>query len=182
MKKLIALLLALALTMVSFAAFAAPSKSGEDITEVIVDPEHPGAPDGPAFFIAISDDPSDIAWANAELAKMTAAESVQAYFGQEKEIAALLGDPDYQVNEFWPIIAGNYDKAMGNVTAKFYFATPYESGAKVAVMIGFGKEEDVIWTTFAGNVLDDGAIQAVLDPDTVMNIQNNGALLAIVNK
>lgn len=183
MKKIIALLLALALTLFAVAAFAAsPSKKGEDYIIVIVDPEHPGAPDGPAFYFAISDDEELVAKANAELENLKAAESVQAYFSQEDAIAKILGKAEYQVNEFWPVIAGNYDPSMGKVIVKLYFATPYKANSDVAVMLGFGEAGSVEWTTFAGKVQDDGCVQVTLDPDTVLRVQEQTALLAIVNK
>ena len=50
-------------------------------------------------------------------------------------------------------------------------------------MIGFAGDEDTMeWSTFEGVALEDHSIQVTLDPETVMNVEDNNALLAIVSK
>ena len=114
---------------------------------------------------------------------MKEAESIQAYFGQADEIAAILGEPEYTVNEFWPVFAVNYEESMGAVQVILNFATPYEKDQDVAVMIGAEAGEDgMSWKTFTGKGQEDGSVAVTLDPATVMDVQDNNGLLAVVNK
>ena len=70
--------------------------------------------------------------------------------------------------------------------------TPYEAGEKVAVMIGLVTENEngettVAWKVFEGvgiaaeQVEDMGSIEVELDAETVLAIENDIALLAIVS-
>ena len=180
MKKIIALVLAIALVLTAVAAFAAaPSGDGDKWNR----------DDNKAFVYDFSDDENLIAWANGEIERLTAAESVQAYFGAEEAIANILGDPDYTVNELWPVYAANYEESMGEQEIKLGFATPYEKDATVAVMQGFkvGEDEEgkpkMEWHAFTGKVIDDeGMIAFLLDPATILRVQEEFALLAIINK
>ena len=176
MKKILALILALALVVLTGAAIAEnPSKGGGDYNDGTTD-------DQTGFVFAFSDKEELIAWANDEVAKLAEAESVQAYFGQADAIAAILGDPEYTVNELLPVYAANYEESMGEQEIRLTFATPYEKGTDVAVMLGFKADEAVEWTAVAGKVLDDSAVLFKLDPATILRVQENSALLAVVNK
>ena len=191
MKKIFALILALMMVLMTGAVLAESSKGGDDNNGSEVTPVNPGYipnPAKPAFFFKITDEEDKVAWANAELARLQEAENVQTYFGQADEIAAILGDPDYTVNEFWPVIAGNYEDEMGDIKAIFFFATPYEKDQDVAVEIGFetGKDEEgnsiMAWKTYAGKGQEDHSILFEVDGETIKDIVENSALLAVVSK
>ena len=81
------------------------------------------------------------------------------------------------LDEFFPVIAGNYKEEMGEVTVTVQMATPYKKDQKVAVLVGDGTS----WATFEGVGVDDttGAIQVVLDPATVLKVQENISLFAV---
>ena len=182
MKKMLALVLALALLFLTGAAMAEnPSKGGGDFNGGTKD-------DQTNFVFDFSDKEELIAWANDELAKLAEAESIQAYFTQADAIAAILGDPDYIVDELWPVYAVNYEESMGEQEIKLAFATPYEKDTAVAVMLGFKNGEDadgkpiVEWSAFSGKVLDDSVVAFMLDPETILHVQADNALLAVVNK
>ena len=125
-------------------------------------------------------------------AKLAAAESVEAYFGEELDLKSIVGADELNVFEYVPIIAGGYDIAYGTVTTKIWLATPYEVDEKVAVMIGMVTENadgtnTVSWKAFEGVGIAPeseeavAGIQTELDPETVLAIQEGVALLAIVS-
>ena len=92
-------------------------------------------------------------------------------------------------------MAEGYSEEFGDVTAKFLFPTPYEKDQPVVVMIGIvtvneDETQTVVWTAFDGigveaeetGVEEIGAVEVVLDPQTVLAIQEGIALLAVVSK
>lgn len=108
---------------------------------------------------------------NSEGESVTLQELIDALPGAEG--AQELGWTEPHVYEFWPIVAGGYDMDYGDVTADMLFATPYEPGQQVLVLIGlvsvsgdytqedtveespltqFHKwySEEVIWVAFPG--------------------------------
>lgn len=136
------------------------------------------------FFRVIHNDAKD-AWADAELARLKEAGGARGYFGVD--LVPILGEGDYRVYEFAAVAAGNYDRAMGAITADFAFATPLEAGCKVAVLIGFAVKADdgeagMEWKAVAGNAQEDSSIEFTVDPETILRIQKEGALMAVVGK
>lgn len=197
MKKFACMLLALLLCLTSVAALAeyTPSKRATDLTRVEVAAENLPA-DSDFFIRIVNEDEAEYqkqldSW-KAAVAKLAAADSVEAYFGSDVDLKAVVDADQLNVFEFKPIIAGGYDAAYGKVTAKMLFSTPYEEGEKVAVMIGLVTDcEDgttaISWKAFEGvglaaeQVEEVGGIQVELDAETVLSIQNGIALLAVVS-
>ena len=145
------------------------------------------APAASAFFFTVAKDEESKAWAYAELARLKEAGDACAYFGLADEIAAILGEGEYHVFEFEPVIAGHYNQDMGEITAKFPFATPYEKGAKAAVMLGFAARAEngdtvMKWQAVEGAAPEYGCIAFKVDPVTMLRVQEEGALLAVVSK
>ena len=188
MKKFTCMMLALLLCLTSVAALAesAPSKTTADLRWIEADAEKD--PEDSGFYIRIvtvneTNYHDRLEICTEEIAKLAAAESVEAYFGEADEL---------NVFEYVPIIASGYDIAYGTVTAKIWLATPYEVGEKVAVMIGVVTENadgtnTVSWKAFEGVGIAPeseeavAGIQTELDPETVLAIQEGVALLAIVS-
>ena len=197
MKKFACMLLALLLCLTSIAALAesTPSKKTTDLTTVEVTAENLSADSG--FFIRIvNEDETEyqkqLNICGAEVAKLAAADRVEAYFGTDIDLKAIVAADQLNVYEFKPVIADGYDAVYGKVTAKMLFSTPYEVGEKVAVMIGLVNENadgtiTVDWEAFEGigiaseQVEAAGSIQVELDAKTVLAIQNGIALLAVVS-
>ena len=184
MKKITAFILALLMAMLTVSAFAAgnASPSGDDYNKATTNYT------GKSWIFDFSDKEELIAWANAEVAKLAEAESIQAYFGLGDAITAILGEGEYAVNELQPVYAAGYEESMGPQEIKLEFATPYKKGTNVAVMLGFKVGEDengepkMAWNAYAGKVLDGSVIAFNLDPATILRVQENYALLAVINK
>ena len=127
-----------------------------------------------AFIFAISDKEELVAWAEAERAKLAEAESAAAYFG--------LDNLEGEAKELQPVYAANYEESMGEQDISLAFETKYEQGADVTVALGFGNAESVAWSAVAGKGQEDGSVLFNLDPATILKVQENNALLAVINK
>ena len=197
MKKLACMLLALLLCLTSVAALAeyTPSKKAADLTKVEVTAENLPADSG-FFSRIVTEDETEyqkqLSICEAEVAKLAASDSIEAYFGANVDLKALVAADQLNVFEFKPIVIGGYEAAYGKVTAKLLFSTPYEAGEKVAVMIGLVTENEngettVAWKAFEGvgiaaeQVEAMGGIEVELDAETVLAIENGVALLAVVS-
>ena len=189
MKRLLSMILVLMLCLAA-AAMAAPSKTTEDlITITILVPQADG------FFLRPIE-PADAGYearmktCNEEIEKLKAAASPAAYFGDVKDkngnpvdLAAALGTEAINVNEFTAVIAGGYEESMGDVTVNIKLPTSYAAGSTVGVLFGTVVPEGVNWVCYAGTAQDDGSITVEgISPETVLNVQNGEALLAIASK
>ncbi len=207
MKKMFCLAFALLLCLTSTAmAESRPSRTAHDMTMVEVDTAYPLA--GSGFFIRLVEE-DEIAYQThldacaIEVAKLAASQDVETYFGEITDYSGhpvslreRLATDAPKVFEFWPVIAGGYDKSYGKVDAKLLFPTPYEKDEKVVVTIGRVRldqegNQTVEWTAYEGvglgvqkgPVEKEGAILVKqLDPEIVLAIQNEIALLAVVSK
>jgi len=193
MKKVVSIILALAMLCIGVAAFAdgaaTPSKTTEDLTEIEATVENPVA-DSNFFFFPITEKYVDVTKyqdkldvAAAELAKIEK-DGAEAYFGEEvvAAVKTAIGEDSFKIDEFFPVVEGNYEESMGNVTIKVTLATPYEKDQKVAVLVGTVSEEAAAWKVFEGIGLEDSSVQFVLDPETALSVQESNALFAIASK
>lgn len=200
MKKMVCVVLALLLCL-NAAALAefVPSKTTEDLTQIVVVAEH--VPEDVNVFIepVPEEDPDyeeAVTVCQTEISKL-ADVPVADYFGEVKdatgnsvEISAILETEEPKVYELIPVIAGNYDESYGTVTATMYLSTPYEVSQKLVVMIGYVQfAEDgtwnVEWFAYEGKVVADDkgvGIQVELDAETMLAIQNGKTILAVVSQ
>ena len=219
MKKIVALMLALMLCLSMTAMAEVPSKTASDAVGIEVTTENEVAAGEPAPYINIVSDltmtEEELAkyedlekLAEAEIAKLEKAESVEDYFGEVKgadgnavDLQSLVtpnedgSEADLSVYEFYGLVAGNYDESMGKVTATLKLPTPYADGEKVGVMVGLvNKTEDaeeeytIDWTALEGTVETSEDVETVssvkveIEPELMKAIQDGEALLAIVSK
>ncbi len=202
MKKLLCLMVALLMCLsVSAVAEGVPSKTTDDLTHGEV--EGGNIPADSAFFIRPMTEkdsgyPERKAICDIEIAKMAAEKDKADYFADAKNsegapvsVKKMLDAETIDVNEFCPLIAGNYEESYGKVTAKMQFATPYEKDEKVVVLIGIVTlEKDgqtVAWTAYEGVGLGaedsmPGGIRVELNPEIILAVQDGIALIAIASK
>ena len=180
MKKLICLVIALVCFASLAMAESTPSKTVEDLYKVdVVETEN-----GQTFILdVVLDDEA----AKTEAEKLNAAANVESYFGEVKNYAGevvnmkeYLNAETLNVFEFTGLKAENFSEEMGQVTAVFQFATPYEAGTKVLMLIGEKQDDTMTWTAFDGEVTEEG-VKVVLPADVVKNIQDGGCMLAVVS-
>jgi len=197
MKKTVCMLVALLICLSSVVALAeaTPSKVVTDLTKVTVVSTTKKTSAGPSFLISTSEDEipfteEHIEACEVEKAKLAECEDVEEYFGEDLDLKSIVGSDNLVVHEMTHIGAINYDVSYGDVTVILSFATPYEEGEIVAVLIGIiTKNPDgtqtTEWRAFEGVGVDAGngetGIMVEFDPETVNDIQNNMALVAIVS-
>lgn len=171
MKKFLAVLLTLALMMTAVSALAASANlNGKTDTTV---------EDNDEFAIWIDEGKADIA--NAEIDKLNAS-SVAEYFGKADEIAAILGEGEYAVNEFAGVGASNADAIEGDsITVSLAFASDYAEGDTVAVLMGVVDGENIDWNVFPGTIVN-GAVQFDLSAEVAAAAEAGTVLIAIVSK
>ena len=189
MKKVISITLALVMLCLGVVAFAdaAPSKTTEDLLTMEAVPANPVEGSGFFFFpvtekyVDVTKYQAQLDAAAAELEKIQK-DGAETYFGEETVAAvkAINGAEKVTVDELFAVVAGNYEETMGDVTVTVEMATPYAKDQKVAVLVGDVTADGAAWKTFEGvGVGDAGAIQVVLDPATVLAVQNGIGLFAV---
>ena len=137
-----------------------------------------------------------------ELEKLMTAEKVTDYFGnvivdstgETRALLDLFDGNEPVIYEFAPIIAGGYQVSYGHVTATLLFATPYNPGDEVAVLIGivnYGESEDeettVEWHALKGTCVtvpeydDAEGIEVRFTPEMMTILQDVDTLVAIAS-
>ena len=186
MKKIFALMLAI-MMLIAAAAFAEdiPSKDPSGMTGSTTDNTQQ------AMIWT-----KDCEASEKELENLKQAESIVKYFENAQDF---YGNPvvltemleaeeaELNVDEFTGIFAKDFKNDCGDVTATLKFATPFEVGEKVAVMIGMTGNNGYDWTAFEGvgvnsTELGEGCVEVTLPQDMVLAIQQNSGLVAIVSK
>ena len=197
MKKIVCLMLAL-LMLASVAVAESPSKSVADLNRFTVSTEGKGSTNATLGIVVTTEAnrtlreyAEAVAVCQQEMAKLTEAGNMADYFGEvtdvdgnevdlEEKLGADADDP-LSVFEFYPVVASGFKKGCGLVTVSMQFATAYEEGQKVLVLIGLISEENIAWKAFDGESVN-GGVQVGLPEEIIMQIQNGKALMAVVSK
>ncbi|MBR5751885.1 MAG: hypothetical protein IKX84_05800, partial [Clostridia bacterium] len=128
MKKILAIVLALLLGT-TCVAYAVPSKTTEDMSTFEIE-----GTTGDDYFYIVADE--DQTLAEEELEKLAEA-GEDEYFGEAAEAAKEALELDALTTyEYLKVIAGNYKPELGDVLVHMAFATPFEEGQKVGIMLG----------------------------------------------
>lgn len=208
MKKVICLIvsaLLIALTVMPSAVASAqfvPSKTTGDMTQIEIKMEDADTSEKNVFFTPILADEKEnektIAISHAQIEKLKESTSVEKYFGEVKDsegnvvsLTELLETEELNCFEFCPVKAGGFEQQEGVATLKMYFVTPYSAGEKILVLIGFFPEEDgqsaadenkIEWFVYEAEVDEKGWVVTSIDVQTLLRVQENNALMAIVSK
>ncbi|MBR1585182.1 MAG: hypothetical protein IJ662_06560 [Clostridia bacterium] len=171
MKKFLALLVALTMMLTAVSALATSSIDVTDLTEEETE------------FTTILDDEESIALVNDELTKLTEAEDPNDYFKKGDEIAAIIGEGPYNVFEMVAFTISDAEALAGR-DLEWSFATSYEEGTVVAVLIGIVGEadEEIEWNVYEGTVDELGHVHVTLDAEILEQIEDGTALIAIASK
>jgi len=189
MKKIVCVLLVLVMCM-ALALAETPSKTVADLDVVMVTSENQAADD---FSMSIgytganiSDEHRNLAY--AEIQKFINTNSIEKYFGKNDEIGAIVDTANMNIFEYSPLKVVGYKPEYGKVTAVMNFATPYEAGEKVAVMIGLpDAQNNITWNVLEGvgvaseSVEVEGSIQVEFEPELMVAMQECNALVAIIS-
>ncbi len=187
MKKLLGIMLALALalTVAVGAAYATPSKTASDLTQI-------GPTNSPGVVVNVTTIQASVDAAAAVVtdiaAKTTAGVTAAGFFGEAlqadiaaafpagKDLATLV------VNELAPLAISGYAAGMGAVIAPFQFATVYQAGQTVVPMLGFvGADGVVEWHVLQAEVVAGGIVNITFPADLALRMISEITVLAILN-
>lgn len=192
MKKLICLVLALMLCMGAVAAMAAPSPTTDDMNETTTNKPKTSTLVVKTIDLNSAEYKALVEKCLAELEKLENSESAAVYFGEvidsegnKVPFAELFGEDDLTVCEMMPIVVENYDESLGDVKITLQFATPFEKGEEVVVLIGLidGQTGEVEWYALKGvGTGVNGAVEVVVTSKMMVAIQNGQALIAVLKK
>ena len=192
MKKLICLVLALVLCMGAVVAMAAPSPTTDDLNETRTNKPKTSTLVVKTIDLNSAEYKALVEKCKAELEKLENSESAAVYFGEvidsegnKVPFAELFGEDALTVCEMMPIVVENYDESLGDVKVTLQFATPFEKGEEVVVLIGLidGQTGEVEWYALKGvGTGVNGAVEVVVTSKMMVAIQNGQALIAVLKK
>ena len=185
MKKLLGIMLALALTVAVGAAYATPSKTALDLTQI-------GPTNLPGVVANVATSQAGVDAAAAVVtdmaAKAAAGVTAAGFFGEalQADIAAALPvGTDLSalaVNELVPVSLSSYAAGMGDVVVPFQFATVYQEGQPVVAMLGFvGADGVVEWHVLQAEVVAGGIVNVTIPADLALRMTTETTVLAILN-
>lgn len=194
MNKILCFLFALMLCVSVAVAETVPSKTTADFTEVkeVVAENLPV--DAEIVFNVVVEDEAVATVTTTEIAKLAEAADVESYFGtvtdaagNEVSLKEMLGAETINVFEFVPVAVESYEEEYGKIAVTMSFSTPYAKDEIVIVLVGMVENDEagnqiVTWTAFEGLVVEEGSVKVEFDEQTMLNIQNGVALVAIVSK
>ncbi len=179
MKKILALVLVLMLSLAAVSAFAAGSKDINDTQQAVV---NPAAPAAAALSLEIIEDTAEAKQLFEKFQKAYEEGDVLKVFPEEvrKQIPEGLTKINEMVTAKWN---GDTTKATGDLKVNIIFKSQYEpKDEEVAVMVGKLENGDVTWTMFKGVTKDDGSIDVIFSKDTIQELKNNPFVIVVVSK
>ena len=169
MKKIVSLVLALALVLTAVSAFAAGSKQQPTPTTQDVTPE-----------ISISFIPDTSASATIIKAFKEAHDAGDDLKALPDDVRAKIGEGQTKISELLTAkFEGDLSKITGDMVLIVKFETPYKEGEKVTVLLGI-LNEPVEWHTFSGVGLKDGSVQITVPKDIFDKVQTDPFVIGVV--
>jgi len=173
MKKLVSIILVLALCLSTVAAFAeevtesVPSKTTGDLVALETE-------DNVVFVID-----TDNEMAQEELQKLIAAPSIAEYFGDvvsaDGTVAPL--PEGVVIEEFFAVEVSGYDEEDGEVELVLVMPGPYEIGEEVMLLVGIPEGDDTLtWYAFEGVATAVDSISVTLTDEAMQMIQDAGTV------
>lgn len=197
MLKVMACILVLMIAVAPITTFAAsvPSKTTQDMTEVVSFTSDNGTALPEDFVIRLLGETESVDMALKQLADFVVGQGLAPvrFFDEtvQQMIASLLpegADLDkYVINEFSPLIVQNYREAYGSITATFRFASEYEDGQPIVALIGLvtGKDEQgnpvVEWTPIKAEV-EGGLVKVHFPVDLLLRLNGQEVMIAILSE
>jgi len=175
MKKLVSIILVLALCLSAVAAVAEaiPSIESGDLVSITTNPES----------VTIKIDAGN-EWAQEELAKLAAAPSIPDYFGDvitpDGMVAPL--EDNVGIDEFFAVEVSDYDEEEdGEVEFILKVPGPYEENEEVVLLVGVLEDDNTVaWYGFEGKAVAVDTISVKLPQDAMTMIQDAGTVLFAV--
>ena len=172
MKKLFALLLALVM-MMSVVAIA-------EETEAVPSPVAKSAitsftPEGITPSVVDAEDDDTV---KALLDAIVDADDNEKVFGS----ANVEGLNDYELVELVGLSIADYDESMGEVTLNIQFASSFDKGAELLVLLGLIDGGEVTWQNASFQIEEDGSLTITLTAEQAKAVAEGTAVLAVLQK
>lgn len=169
MKKIVSLVLALALILTAVSAFAAGSKQQPTPTTQDVTPE-----------ITITFLPDTAVSSAVIKAFKEAHDAGDDLSALPDDIRAKIGEGQTKINELLTAkFNGDVANVKGDIVMVVKFETPYKEGEKVTVLLGI-LNEPVEWHTFSGVGLKDGSVQFTVPKAVFDAVQTDPFVIGVV--
>ena len=176
--------LALALTVAVGAAYATPSKTASDLTQI-------GPTNIPGVVVLTTSQASVDAAAAVVTdiaAKTTAGVTAAGFFGEalQADIAAAFPAgkdlATLAVNELAPLAISGYAAGMCDVIAPFQFATVYQAGQAIVPVLDSSVLNGVVeWHVLQAEVVAGGIVNITFPADLALRMISEITVLAILN-
>jgi len=187
MKKFLALvtLVCMILTTVAFAEF--PSKTAGDLTQIGAIETVTGVEVDPTFAIVVAEETDTIVAQIESMREVVEAEQALLTFFPEavqQEVLAVMPAAETAIAyELVPVAASNYDETYGDVEVEFTFATAFEEGTEVVVLLGMANaeaENGMDWVVKQG-VVAEGVVRVAFTKDELVRMESENALMVIMS-
>lgn len=189
------MLVVMTATAVSLACAATvPSKTTQDLAKVVSVTSDVGAAMPDDLLISLLKETESADKALKQLVEFTDQGLAPVRFFNETvqgEIASMLpggADPDQLViDEFSPMIVKHKAESSGGVTASFQFATVYEDGQTVVVLVGIVTGTDaqgnpvIDWTPIRAEV-ENGLVKAYFPEELLTLLNSKDAMIAVLSE
>ncbi len=188
MKKFLALVTLVCMTLTAVAAFAEfPSKTAGDLTQIGAIETVTGVEVDPSFAIVVAEETEEIAAQIESMREVVAAgQALLTFFPEavQQEVLAVMPAAETAVAyELVPVAAANYEEAYGDVEVEFAFATAFEEGTEVVVLLGMPNaeaENGMDWVVKQG-VVAEGVVRVTFTQDELVRMEADNALMVIMS-
>lgn len=184
MKKFLALVTLVCMVLTATVAFAFPSKTAQDMTNVTCDFE------GWSIYVT---DPSEIIEEEVKLmGEHVATEPIATFFDADvqEKLAEVKPEAVADVNELIayelvPVECDGYKAEYGDAYADFEFATAFEDGTELTVMLGLPKEyveenTDALTWTVQKCVVENGKVRVQFLQEELLQMEEKIPALMVV--
>lgn len=178
MKKILALVTLVCMVLTATAAFAFPSKTAQDLTDIVTGTPVNGTPADPSFSIFVADPTKEIEAEVKAMREHAETAAVATYFDEETQakLAEAAADPAALLAyELVPVACANYEAEYGDVPADFTFATVFPEGSEVVVMI-----KTDAWSV-QKCVVEDGKVEVLFTGAELAAMENAPKLMVVLS-
>ena len=172
MKKIFALVLALALVLTAVSALAAGSKGGSDISDVTTDtPE-----------VTVSKAADNAATSAIKKLISDGQAGGDALAELPEDVKAKIPADAKTVNEMETFVLSGTLTKGNSVVLTFKFATPYTEGEAVTILLGIPGETETEWVVLQGKGNKDGDVEVTVTKDILDKIGDKPFVVIPVSK
>ena len=180
MKKVLALILALAMILAAASAFATDSKTGNDITKATVTAvttaDGTKKTEETGLYIEILPDDESTTALKEVFAGALAEGNVLKGFPED--VQEKLDSELTTINEIVKAALRGNAEGLTSATVNFVFATAYPKDEKVQLAIALAED----WTVLDGIGQEDGSVNAVLDAEQIAKFLDKEFNVVVVSK